>query len=155
MLHFPNGKPGAISRSVDDIVISMRNASGADLPFGVPVFQVAGERSCRPYTGDASQANFLGFSVRSASKTPDTFGSSTAHFAANEPVDILVRGSIVLEFASTASPGSPVYLRKADSKLVTTPGAEGTTIQLPNVTVRTTRDTNRCAEVVIAKRNLL
>ena len=155
MQHFPNGFPGAVSRSKDDVIISMRNASGADIPFGTPVFQVAGERSCRPYTGDASQANFLGFSVRIPAKTPDTYGSSTACFAANEPVDILVRGSMVLDFAGTASPGSPVYLRKADSKLVTTPGAEGTTLQLPNVTVRTTRDTNRCAEVVITKRNVL
>ena len=155
MHHFPNGSPGAISRSKDDIVISMRNASGTDLPFGTPVFQVAGERSCRPYTGDASQANFLGFSVRIPAKTPDIYDSSTACYKANELVDILVRGSMALEFAGAASPGSPVYLRKVDAKLVTTPGAEGTTLLLPNVTVRTTRDTNRCAEVVISKRNLL
>ena len=29
--HFLNGCPGAVTRSVDDIVISIRNASGGDI----------------------------------------------------------------------------------------------------------------------------
>ena len=152
---FPNGFPGAVSRSKDDVIISMRNASGANLAFGTPVFQVAGERSCRPYTNDATQGNFLGFVVRIPAKTPDTYGSNVAAFGPNDPVDILVRGTLVLEFANAASPGSAVYLRKNDSKLVTAPGAEGTTLQLPNCTVRTSRDSNKCAEVVVTKRNVL
>ena len=92
---------------------------------------------------------------RIPAKTPDTYGSNVAAFGPNDTVDILVRGTLVLEFANAASPGSAVYLRKNDSKLVTAPGAEGTTLQLPNCTVRTSRDSNKCAEVVVTKRNVL
>ena len=154
MFNFSNGFPGAVSRSKDDVIVSLRNYSGASIPFGAPVFKVSGERSCKPYTDGLTGDEFLGFTVRIAAKTPDTFGSKTACYGPNEAIDVLTRGSIVLEFANTALPGSAVYLRKADGKLVTAPGAEGTTIQLPNCTVRSTRDNNRCAEVVVTKRNI-
>ena len=38
---FGNGCPGAVSRSVDEIVISLRNASETEIPFGAPVFLAA------------------------------------------------------------------------------------------------------------------
>ena len=40
---FTNGFTGAVSRSVDNIVSSMGNASGGDIPFGAPVFLQPGE----------------------------------------------------------------------------------------------------------------
>ena len=153
--NYANGYPGAISRSIDDIVVSKRNASGANLPFGAAVFAVSGENACRGFTNDAVSAGFLGFAVRSASKTPDTYGSNAAFYAPNDPVDVLVRGSVVLEFANNASPGGSVYIRKSDGKYVTSAGAEGSTVLLPNVTVRTLRDSAQRAEVVVTKRNLL
>ena len=153
---FVNGWPGAVSRSIDDIVISARNGSGADIPFGAAVFQVAGEVTCTGFSADSSTAEkFLGFAVRAADKTPDEYGSSQGSYAPNDPVDILVRGSMVLEFANNATPGACVYIRKSDGKYVTAAGAEGTTLLLPNVTVRTARDGSRCAEVVVTKRNLM
>ena len=42
---FINGYPGAISRAVDDVVVSLKNASGGPIPFGAPVFLVAGDRA--------------------------------------------------------------------------------------------------------------
>ena len=36
---FGYGYPGAVTRSVDDIVISVRNASETDIPFGAPVWK--------------------------------------------------------------------------------------------------------------------
>jgi len=154
MLNFTNGFPGAISRAVDDIVVSLKNAADTEIPFGAPVFKVSGERSCQPYSDGLTGDEFLGFAVRIPSKTPDTYGSNRAGYGADDPVDVLTRGSIVLELANTAHPGNSVYLRKADGKLVTSPGAEGTTIQLPNCTVRSSRDTAHCAEVVVTKRNI-
>ena len=35
---FGNGSPGAITRSVDDIVISVKNAYSGEIAFGTPVF---------------------------------------------------------------------------------------------------------------------
>ena len=153
---FRNGYPGAVSRSNDDIIISLRNASGGPVPFGAPVFLVPGENACRAFdAASATSAAFLGIAVRIPDKTPDTYGSSQGAYAPDDPVDILVRGSCVLDFESTASVGASVYVRKSDGKIVTVPGAEGTTVLLPGVTVRTPRDSGRCAEVTVTRRNLL
>ena len=157
VLHtFTNGYPGAVSRSIDNIIISLRNASDGPIAFGAPVFLVSGEQACRGFAAESSTAaQFLGFAVRAADKTPDTYGSDTASYAKDDPVDILVRGSTVLHFANAATPGCSVYIRKSDGAVVTSAGAEGTTLQLPNVTVRTVRDGDRGAEVVITKRNVI
>ncbi len=153
---FKNGYAGAVSRSVDDIIISLRNASGGEIAFGAPVFLVPGEKACRGFINGTSTAEtFLGIAVRLPEKTPETYGSSLGCYKANEPVEILVRGSTVLNMESVAVPGDSVYIRKADGKLVNAAGSEGTTLQLPNVTVRTSRDTARRAEVVITKRNIM
>ena len=153
---FTNGFVGAASRSIDNVIISMKNGSGAAIPFGAPVFLIAGDNSCRGFAADSSTAaNFLGFAVRAADKTPDTYGSDLASYAANEPVDVLVRGSVVLQFGGSVNPGSSVYIRKADGVLVTDAGASGTTFQLPGVTVRTVSDGSSRAEVILKTRNIM
>jgi hypothetical protein len=70
-------------------------------------------------------------------------------------VDVLARGTIVLAVTGAVTPGSPVYLRKADGKLVTSAGAEGTTVALPNVTIRSPRDADGRAEAVVRTRNVI
>ena len=152
---FPNGFPGAISRSVDNIVISMANGADADILFGAPLFFVPGQNACEPFSESSEAENFLGFSARAAVKTPETYGESEAVFTSGDPVDVLVRGSVVVSFAHGVDPGAAVYIRKADGALVTNPGAAGTTLLLPNVTVRTASDADNRAEVVITKRNLI
>lgn len=154
--HFTNGFPGTVSRSLDNVIISMRNGSGGVLNFGVPVFQYSGENTCEGFdSDDSTAAKFLGFTVRTGSKTPDTYGSSQAGFAVDDPVDVLVRGSVVVTMETSATPGAPVYIRKSDGKLVTNPGAEGSTLLIPNATVRTTRDSSKTVEIVLTKRNLM
>ena len=39
---FGNGSAGAVSRSVDDIVITVKNAGDLEIPFGAPVFLAPG-----------------------------------------------------------------------------------------------------------------
>ena len=154
--NFRNGYPGAVSRSIDQIIVSMRNASGGDVAFGAPLFLAGGENACTGFDASASASEgFVGFAVRAADKTPDTYGSSLAVYHADDPVDVLVRGSTVLEFDGAAAPGNSVYIRKADGKIVTSAGAEGTTLALPGVTVRTSRDSSQRAEVVLTSRNLM
>ena len=154
--HFKNGWPGAVSRSNDNVIISLRNASNGNIAFGTPVFFAPGENACKPFDQSTStSANFIGFAVRIADKTPEEYGSNLGCYKPNDPVDILVRGNTVLSFESTAAVGAGVYVRKADGKIVTSAGGEGTTVQLPGVTVRTGRDTNRCAEVSVTKRNFM
>ncbi len=153
---FKNGFPGAVSRSADDIIISMRNASGANIAFGAPVFLASGENACRGFdSATSASAAFIGIAVRIPDKTPETYGSNESYYKPNDPVDILVRGSTVLTFESSAAVGAGAYIRKSDGKIVASAGAEGTTVQLPGVSVRTARDANHCCEVVLTKRNLI
>ena len=153
---FKSGFPGTVSRSIDNVIQSHRNASDGEIPFGTPVFHVAGECACKPYNASATEENFLGIAVRAGDKTPKTYGESTASFAAGELVDVLVRGSVVMNFGNaTALPGSKVYLRKSDGGLQTIPGADGSTLLIPGAVVRTARDGSGCAEVVLTRRNLL
>ena len=152
---FTNGFPGTVSRSIDHIILSLRNDSGAVIPFGTPVFLVPGANACRGWTENDTSAGFLGFAVRAGDKTPDVYGQSTAVWNPDDPVDVLVRGTIVLAMTGAVTPGSPVYLRKADGKLVTSAGADGTTVPLPNVTVRSPRDADGRAEAVVTNRNVL
>lgn len=44
---FTNGWPGSPSRSVDEIIISMKNGSDGNIPFGAPVFFMAGQEFVR------------------------------------------------------------------------------------------------------------
>ena len=153
---FENGFSGAVSRSIDNVIVSMKNGSDGEIPFGAPVFQQAGQNACLPFAAATSTSEkFLGFAVREAVKTPEEYGSNEGVFRGDYLVEVLVRGSAVLTFAGTAAPGSPVYIRKEDGALVTAAGTEGTTLLLPNVTVRAPADSAHCAEVVVTKRNLM
>ena len=159
---FGNGSPGAVSRSVDDIVISVKNAGNTDIPFGAPVF--LGSGGAVPFNTANPQefTDFLGFAVRVADKTPETYprdqsGEPQAGvWKAGDVMEVLVRGSIVVRMATAALFGDKIYLRKSDGQLTPNPGTSGTTICLENVRVRGTRDTlNSATEVVVTERNAL
>jgi hypothetical protein len=154
---FQNGFPGAVSRSVDDVIVSLPNLSGLSIPFGAPVFLRAASDSVAPFDAatytDATR--FLGFAVRVPDKTPGSFGSGTAAFEPKDPVDVLVRGTLALPMEGTCNPGMPVYLRISDGKLTANAGSAGSTIQLPDVAVRSRKDGNGVAEVVVKTRHLI
>ena len=154
---FTNGWAGTPSRSVDNVIISRRNAASAAIPFGAPVFLKSDGTGVLPFTsGTTAAEQFVGFTARVPDKTPETYGSDLAAFDAKDPVDILARGSVILEIATTtAKAGDSVYIRIADSKLVTVAGAEGTTIRIPGAVISTPRDANGTCEVVLRERNLL
>ena len=66
--NFDIGWPGAISRSVDDIVVSLKNGGTAAIPFGAPVFLTADGEGVVAYSSSASPAqtfaSFVGFASR-------------------------------------------------------------------------------------------
>ena len=89
---FSNGVAGAISRSVDDIVISVKNAGETEIPFGTPVFLASGGavpfNTASPQDFDA----FLGFAIRDADKTPDAYPQDqvgTPQAGAWKPGDVM------------------------------------------------------------------
>ena len=109
---FPNGWAGAISRAVDDIVEAHGNTSGTAIPFGSPVFLDGDHTGVTGITANAGAETFLGFAVRSPAKTPSVYGNeeegSRASYEADEIVDVLVRGSIVLPASGSGIlPGKP------------------------------------------------
>ena len=161
---FDNGCPGAITRSVDDIVISVKNAGADDIPFGAPVFMTSD--GAVPFNNSDPQdfATFLGFAVRVADKTPDTYPQGQFNDAASQAgtwkpgdvMEVLVRGGIAVNLATQGAKGNMVRIRKSDGRLTTSPGAENTTIPLENVRVSMPRPSDAtCAEVIVNTRNLL
>ena len=160
--HFSNGWPGAISRSLDDVVISVRNVSDGDIPFGAPVFLA--NQGAVPFdiTDPQEFETFLGFAVRVADKTPDTYPSGQFNtdeagaWHAGDVMEVLVRGSISIPLAVPGSTGGNVYIRKSDGKLTASAGGSGSTVRLENVRIRRPRnDWTACAEVVVQTRNLI
>ena len=161
---FTNGAPGAVSRSIDDVIISVRNVSAEDIAFGAPVF--LSNDGAEPFsTADPQDfSSFLGFAVRAAAKTPDEYpaGQNADPFSqqgvwkAGDLMEVLVRGSVVIRMTTAAHMGDKVYLRKSDGKLTPTAGTTGTTFELQNVRIRNQRDANLgTTEVVVTERNVL
>ncbi len=163
---FGNGAPGAVSRSIDNIIISIKNASGGDIAFGAPVFMT--ENGAVPFSIDSPQdfTTFLGFAVRVADKTPDTYpvgqfndGGSEGEvgkWKSGDVMEVLVRGSVAIGLTATGTPGGNVYIRKSDGKLTASAGASGSSVLLENVRIRRSRDAfSPCCEAVVNKRNIL
>ena len=159
---FSNGSAGAVSRSVDDIVIAVRNASETDIPFGAPVFMAADGAVPFDLSTPQDFAAFLGFAVRVADKTPDTYpaGQFTdppeGAWHPGDVMEVLVRGGIVVPMTASGSRGGAVYLRKADGKLTANPGGSGETVLLENVRIRQPRTSDSAfCEVIVNKRNII
>ena len=161
---FDNGGPGTVSRSIDDVIISVKNAGADAIPFGAPVFMTSD--GAVPFNSSDPQdfATFLGFAVRVADKTPETYpegqfnaaGSQAGVWKAGDVMEVLVRGGITVALATQGAKGNMVRIRKSDGRLTTSPGAENTTIALENVRVRNQRRTDgTCAEVIVNTRNLI
>ena len=161
------GWPGAISRSVDDIVVSLKNAGSDPIPFGCPVFLTDDGSGVVGFINNGSQSfeRFVGFAVRSASKTPDTYptgqdmnidsGYQAGEWKPGEVVEVLVRGCIAVQAIAGFRPGGKVYIRKSDGSVVPGAGAEGTTVWLENVRCRVPqRGNGACSEMVITSRNI-
>ena len=163
---FGNGWPGAVSRNKDDIIISIKNVSNGDIPFGAPVF--LGDDGAVPFNTTTPQdfTTFLGFAVRVADKTPDAYprgqfndGSGEGEvgcWKAGDVMEVLVRGSVAISLSATGTQGGNVYIRKSDGKMTASAGSSGTTVLLENVRIRRPRDSySNCCEAVVNKRNIL
>ena len=159
---FGIGSPGAVSRSVDEVVISVKNASEAEVSFGAPVF-LSGSGAA-PFSVSAPQdfSSFLGFAVRVADKTPDVYPSG--QFGENpegawkpgDVMEVLVRGGIAVKTAANGTHGGKIYIRKSDGKLTPEAGESGTTVLLENVHIRNPRNAyGPCCEVIVNERNVI
>ncbi|MBQ9210918.1 MAG: hypothetical protein IJ153_04390 [Clostridia bacterium] len=152
---FTNGFPGAIARSLDDVVISLANKSEDPIAFGMPVALNEDKNGIVPFDGSEHTASdFVGVAVRNPSKTPDTYGDNQGSYASDDLVDVLVRGHIVVKLAGTsASLGDQVSIVKSTGGFAV--GTGDSLIPLPNAHVSATPDASGMAEIVLNTRNLV
>ena len=160
--YFGNGVAGAVSRSVDDIIISVKNAGGTEIPFGAPVFLTSGGAVPFNMTSPQDFDAFLGFAVRVADKTPDAYPQDQAGipqigtWKPGDVMEVLVRGSIAVPVSASGEQGGKVYIRKSDGALTAAAGQSGTTVLLENVHIRNPQGVGeQVAEVVVNSRNLI
>ena len=152
---FTNGYAGAIARSIDDIVISMANKSGEDLAFGVAVALDEDRTGIVPFDpAEHTSADFLGFTVRNPSKTPDSYGSDTGSYANDDLADVLVRGHIVIGTSGSLALGDQIGVNTS-GKYVAYDSTVTGEVALPNVRVSAAPDSGSMTEVVLTGRNLL
>lgn len=148
---FINVFPGAISRSVDDVVISIANADSAAIPFGAPVFLDATSKQAKAWSNGAGMTTFLGFATRIGVKTPDTYAGQTGQYNPGDIMSVIVRGSVCVPFTGgTPAIGGKVYVN-ASTGAVTATSTDNT--ELTNCKFRNVVG-NGCAEVVLTARNI-
>ena len=161
---FDFGWPGSISRSVDDIVVSLKNADTKPIPFGAPVFLVSGGDGVVAFDTSSPQdyGAFVGFAVRIADKTPEAypegqFGEQPeGEWKPGDVMEVLVRGSIIIRATAGFAPGGKVYIRKLDGRIVALQGAEGSTVELQNVRIkRPQTGSGSTSEAVVLERHIL
>ena len=152
---FTNGWAGSIARNRDDVVVALANKSGNDIAFGVPVALDETKTGVVPFDGNThTGADFVGVTVRLPSKTTDTYGRNEGKYAANEMVDVLVRGHIVAKvITGTTTLGAAVSVRKSDNAFAIDTG--DTFVALPNVRVSNVADGLKNTELVLTERNIL
>jgi len=154
--NFMNCFPGSISRSADDIVVSLKNQGTAAIEPGEPVFLSADGKGVTKTQTDSAFSRFVGIAVRIPSATPNVYGEDVRKYEANDPVDVIVRGSVVVKLENEmADAGGAVHLTLADGTF-TTEAVTDETIQLANCSWRRSAELgDGCAEVVIRERNIL
>ena len=152
---FTNGWAGTIARAKDDVVIALPNKSGNPMAFGIAVAMSEDKTGVVPFNGEThTGADFVGVTVRAPVKSPDTYGNAEGKYEANDMVDILVRGHIVVKMENwDGSLGDPVTIKKADGSWSNATGADY--VALPNVRISSATDGTMCAELLIPERNVL
>ena len=155
---FTNGFPGAVSRSVDDIIHPWTNMGSSPIPFGAPVFMNSGKTGVTVGSSSSVFDNFVGFAVRVPDKTPESYsgvGSNEGAFRRGERVDVLQRGTVIAKVPNgTPKPMGKVYYVLESGELSANAGSEGSSIELANCCFGNLADSNDCVEIVVKTRNI-
>ena len=145
---FLNGYAGEVSRSIDDIIESFPNGESTAIAFGAPVafYQGAVKLASATYT------DVIGIAIRAA-KTEKTYAGNDPEYGADELVDVLKRGTVVVEVPNAATPaaGGTVYITKATGKFAV--AADSTnTIEMAGWKFKGAKDENNMVEIVLTER---
>lgn len=149
---FVNSFPGAISRNVDDVVISLPNTGETAIKFGDPVFIDTTNKGGKAWASGALFTGFVGIATRIGVKTPDSYTSDEGQYNPGDIMSVIVRGSVCIKVDSgTPAPTGQVYLNASTGKWTAT-STDNTAIT--NCKFRNAVGSNGVAEIVITERNI-
>lgn len=152
------GYRGTVSRTPDTLIQAYQNVGSADIQFGEPVVYDATNGGVRKITTtDTTNDNIIGIAVR---RYGDPYADNDKgwYYKQGDTVDVLVRGSVVVELKATTSIAAHGSVYVANGNNSTTAGdlycASGTgLVQVPNAIFSTGKyDSNSCAEITILER---
>ena len=145
------GFAGTVSRSIDDVIESFVNAESTDsIPFGAPVVFDATSGGVKKVA--AASTAVLGVAVRST-KTENTYGGNDPAFLPGELVDVIKRGSVIINVGSSLTPaaGGTVYITKATGLWAT--AADSSNTIDTGWKFKGTKDANYNVEIVLPERS--
>lgn len=147
VLTFTNGYAGQVARSIDDVIESIANKDSNPIVFGAPVALYQG--NLKNVSGDYTDV--IGVAVRTV-KTEKTYGGNNPEYAVNEMVDVLKRGTVVVEVPSAVNPaaGGTVYITKATGKFAAAADSSNTIETVWRF--KGAKDANNMVEIVLTER---
>ena len=167
-----NMASGAVTRLADAKIENLRNSGTTEILPGMPVFRGSGKDGVEAFKADSPASEFVGIAVRAPSKVPAVYGANVAPWKTNDPVDVIVRGSVAVPLSENQKMGDPVYFYTAaggnsgyEAGMYSTEAADvseegDVTIQLPNCAWRRCPDAQSwrgdgMAEIVIKTSNII
>lgn len=156
----PLGYRGAVTRSPDTIIAPYVNCGASNIEFGEPVVFDATNKGVRRVASTDSATDIIGIAVRRIGQ-PYADSNDGWYYKSKDIVDVLLRGSIAVEIAATASiaarggvyvcDGTQTGESAGDIKCASATGR----FQMPNAVFTTGNyDSANIAEVTILTRSI-
>lgn len=163
-IRLPLGYRGNVSRTPDTIISPFTNKGEDNIPYGAPVVfdkETKGVRALK--SGDAAAtAPIVGIAVRHIGQ-PYSDSPEGYYYAPGDVVDVLVRGSIVVELSDTEEIAAQGKLFACDGShedhqpgdFVCKAGDNSDTIEVPGAIIATgVTDESNLAEITILTRSI-
>ncbi len=150
----PFGFRGAVSRQPDTLIQSYTNVGNANILFGAPVVYDVTNGGVRALaTSGDSASDIIGIAVRRMGQ-PYSDDAQGWYYKKGDTVDVLVRGSIMVELKATTGIAArgQLYADPSDGELTS---VSTSNLAVPNAKFTTGKyDSDKIAEVTILERSM-
>lgn len=149
----PFGFRGNVARTPDTIIQAFTNVGNSAIAYGAPVAFDATNKGVRAVKSTDTADNIIGIAVRHIGQ-PHADSPDGYYYDERETVDVLVRGTIVVELKATTGIAArgQVYVDPTDGKF--TPVSTNN-LAMPNTKFTTGEyDGDKIAEVTILSRSI-
>ena len=150
----PFGYRGNVSRTPDIIIQPFNNVGETNIAFGAPVIYDTTNKGVRAVLStDDTASNLVGIAVRRIGQ-PHVDSSEGWYYQPGETVDVLVRGSIVVELKAKTgiAPRGQVYVDPTDGEFTS---VSTSNLAMPNTKFSTGAvDSENITEVTILERTI-